>query len=1668
MTLIKELKIRGFKSFPKLIGIPFNTGYNTIIGANGSGKSISYSSIVTLSNGKEIEIGKLIEEKLKNSNKIEKLDDGIYCDGDNTSIISINPVTMKSEIKPISKFIKREGEELYRIITRSGREVKATGCHPIMVFKEGILKSTLIRDLKEKEFIATPRIITSKTDSNFNKDKARLIGYIIGDGYISSKRIEFVNRDKEIIDDFVSLIKQFYPGSYITQRKEKGLTRVYTSQKEFFNEIRSYFQGVKNKSITSEYKNIPNDVLNSSNETISNILVALFDTDGNINKKKGIIEFCSKNESLVKQMQRLLLRYSILSKIKKRMCCATNTEEKIKRDYYYLYISGINNIMNFYKNFHLKCSYKQDNLRSICAKNIKSNPNVDLLPKEANSYIKNLAQLLGLNIKDLSKEHPKLKAYCSNECLTSREGVLEVLELFDQKLSIFLEYYSTLKIDQTELINCMDELNISGRSASKSIGLSQQVIRDYWASKRFNARQKNLDSFYTFIKSTLQSRLIEIKNIMQVLYNLATSDIYWDEIDKIEKTPKEEFVYDLTIKNNHNFIANGIYVHNSNITDAICFVLGKTSAKSLRAEKSANLIFHGGKKGQPAKEAQVDIIFDNSKKDFAAKTSDVKITRTVKQNGNSTYRINDEVVTRQQVIDLLSTANIEPDGHNIVLQGDIIAFTEMRTEERRELIEEISGISIYEDKKQKAMNELEKVDSKLNEATIILTEREIYMKELKKERDQAEKYKDLEGNIKSNKATYIHLHINEKEEKKNEVEKRIKEQSQERDKYDSEIKRLRELIEAKKNELSVINKEIESKGEVEQKKLHSEIETLKIDFAKNTMRLDVCSSELEKIDSRKKQLDKSLVENNNNIGDLSSKKQKLEKEIKNLGIEESKFNESIKNFKEKHNLSGSIVKNIDEIDSSIEKLQESLGRTSQNKQEKQRELDKIKFELDSLKIADNKEKLEELKNIRNDFKNATAELSKLMNELAVTESQSAKTRKSIIDIDEKLAKLNVHSIGAQEMASLDIGMKKILDLKDKGVLGTVSNLGKIQSKYSIALSVAAGPRVKSIVVDNEITAARCIGYLKEHKLGVVTFLPLNKMLSRPIPSEVQAISSMPGVHGLAINLIEYDRKFKDVFNYVFGSTVVVSDITTARKIGIGRARMVTLDGDVMETSGAMIGGFRRRIAAGFKEKDLDLDIKTLEEELSRNKKLIDMLEDKEDNLNDNIHGTRNKKAMLEAEILKYEKAYGISDLEALKEKQSSLLEKEKSLLKELKINANETDGLESEINKLKSARSKIKEKAADSSIAQNLNKLEEEHSKVKERMLAIKSELSNIELQTNTIFGQEKEKIASILNSLEKEKQSFSGETASLANMIKDQKNQLKEKESLQKRFYSDYNNLFAKRNKIDEEIKKNDFSIVKNEERIKSIQQRLNNIEIDRAKVVAEMAGLEKEFEQFKDEKIRRGMTIPELKDEINKYENMLKNLGNVNMRALEIYNQAEKEYNNILEKTSTLKLEKDDILKLMYEIESKKKDLFMKTYKILNSNFKTIFNSLTTKGEAYMEIGDEENLFSSGVDIKVRIASNKFLDLKSLSGGEKSMAALAFIFAIQEYQPASFYLMDEVDAALDKTNSDLLSKLIKKYSEKAQYIVISHNDQVITEADTIYGVSMQDSVSKVVSLKV
>jgi len=518
--------------------------------------------------------------------------------------------------------------------------------------------------------------------------------------------------------------------------------------------------------------------------------------------------------------------------------------------------------------------------------------------------------------------------------------------------------------------------------------------------------------------------------------------------------------------------------------------------------------------------------------------------------------------------------------------------------------------------------------------------------------------------------------------------------------------------------------------------------------------------------------------------------------------------------------------------------------------------------------------------------------------------------------------------------------------------------------------------------------------------------------------------------------------------------------------------MVSMEGDLVEVSGAMVGGFRRRQRAfGFQEKQVNTNISEIEEEIERLRKIVDSVEAKWTDNENLIQDLKINKSELEGDIIKLEKLTGISgDSSSLLEEVSTLKQDLIEINKNIStLDSNLTEN-QTSIKSLKENRQSLKQKIIKSTspeITSALQELEDKDQNIKEQLIGIKLEIKNIETQITNIHEPEKQKILQIINQHNKESEDFTEEIKELSDLEKQQKLNLAEKEKEEKTFYSEYKELFAERNKLGGRIEKVETSLTSSQEKIEKIQDRINNTSIGRAKFIAEKEGLEKEFEEFKDEKIRKGVDIQTLKQEIRESESQISKIGNVNLRALDVCQEAETEYNKILEKTEKLKLEKDDVLNMMNEIETKKTDLFMDTFKVIEKNFRNIFSNLSTKGEAQLIIEEPETPLESGIDIRVKLVGSKYMDIKSLSGGEKTMAALAFIFAIQEHDPASFYLLDEVDAALDKKNSELLSKLVAKYSDRAQYIVISHNDNIINEAELVYGVSMQNGISNVVSLK-
>lgn len=1127
----------------------------------------------------------------------------------------------------------------------------------------------------------------------------------------------------------------------------------------------------------------------------------------------------------------------------------------------------------------------------------------------------------------------------------------------------------------------------------------------------------------------------------------------------------------------------------SNIGDALCFVLGKGSAKGLRAEKSANLIYNGGKNKKPAKEGEVSIYFDNSAQEFPIQAPEIKITRIIRESGQSIYKINDERKTRQEILEMLERADIDPDGYNIVLQGDIIRFVEMSSLDRRLIIEEIAGIGVYEEKKQKTLHELEKVSQKINEAEIVLAERKIYLKELKQERDHAEKYKDLADKITRNKATYLHMNMEKRKTQKDSCQKQIDDYHAKISKKEAEIAELKVKVSQKKEHIQKITKEVEEKGEREQVQVLHAVEKLKVEIVAHNDRIKLCTNELQRITTRKDQLHTSLGELNDKMGDLQKQITSQEKEKEYLNKDIGQIQEKIEAFRKKNKLEGAenIDIEIESLDKMIEEKQKEVQGLREQQQNLLREKDKIDYQIHTVdeqiaKVLEleklNKGDIEKLKQMKTEFKKATLDLTQALQEDEAIGKQFANAREKMQLAQDELAKLESRQTRIRESSSANIAIQRVLE--EGNTLGTVygllSELGKVDSKYALAMEIAAGPKLKSIVVGDDKTAENCINFLKSKKLGIATFLPVNKIKSNHIDPSLKSLASGNGVHGFAVDLIDYDSKFKNVFSYVFGNTLIVDSIAVARRIGVGTVRMTTLDGDLVELSGAMQGGYRERQkgSMGFQEKELIGTIQKTQSAFAESQHLVSLLQEKRNELEKTITRLRAFKANLEGDIIAKEKSLHLDsgDLDASKKTKMALEDQAKLFDKQLdeiqrKISFYNKEFADAKIKK-QQLRNKITQLRNPLLIAE-LNTFEQRKSEFKQKVLELDGSSRNMQVQISNILMPEKENILKIIKQHDKEHQNFEIEIEQLKQLIISQEKELKDKERIQKEFYGAFKDLFKQRDALNEQMQKLENTVIVAEEAIRSTEQKKNAISIEHARVSAEYAGMEEESKQYHGVEFYSDKTEEDLKKEIWEFERMVQRLGNVNLKALEIYAKVEEEYNTLVEKKNSLLKEKDEIFVMIHEIETKKKELFMNTFTVVNQQFQNMFVALSTKGQAFMEIENEGDIFTAGVSIKVRITGKKFLDVRGLSGGEKTMTALAFIFAIQEHDPASFYVFDEVDAALDKMNSGTLSKLIKKYSEKAQYIIISHNDGLIAEADTLYGVSMTaDNMSKVVSLRV
>jgi len=1090
----------------------------------------------------------------------------------------------------------------------------------------------------------------------------------------------------------------------------------------------------------------------------------------------------------------------------------------------------------------------------------------------------------------------------------------------------------------------------------------------------------------------------------------------------------------------------------SNIGDAICFMLGRLSSKDLRADNYSELVFKK-KGGKSVGEAEVYFQLDNSSGAFNIDSKVIEIRRKIKKSGQTQYKLNGKNVTRQQILELLTPQRIHPDGHNIVLQGDIARFVDMRPVEKRQVIEEVSGIGIYEERKQKTLKELEKVEEKLKEAQIIVAEKETFLKNLEKDKEEAEKFQSAKELLEAAKATEINLRLKNLEKKKETNLANIEKNIAAINKFKDEIENIKTKLEELRKESAEIDETIRKRGGEEDLKLRKEIEELRINIEKSKALVETSEKEISRFENRQADLKNNLKEIERKIAEKQKEKKELEKKLKELS----------KSAKPQKGLGFEKVETqLESCEKKIESLQNKKAEIISDFQNAQTELKVIEHQIENLK-----ERLSEFGSEKEfDAKSAKERYKKLVDEINKIASQDSRLalrlgelKKDLIKKEEELTKAKIHAGSAQELLMRDLAIRTIMNKKIKGVHGTVADLGKVEDKFSLALQVAAGGRLKNIVVETPDIAIKCLNLLKESKAGIATFLPLSKLKS---PAKT-TLPKKKGVYGFAHELISCENKFKQIFKYVFGNTLVVEDVNAAKGVGIGNYRMVTLEGDLFELSGAISGGYRKRgMGVGFESKDSSIKINQLEQQIDVIKKEIGALEKERGSLDVKLIELRKEKVELESKIELYQKIGGKDKKKDIENKIKEFLAKQKEYNSKISSLKKEIEKLDNEIKKEIAQRDALRLKAKD--LRAKLRAGEDELTKTKERLAVISAEIENALLP-------EKENILNVLKSLEKDALLFKKQIKEEEEKCKKLEKALREKEKEELKAQSKLRDLYAKKGELNELIRKEEDKLLSAKEQLNKFEQEKNTLAILKAEIEGELAGLKEEFKPYEGKQLLENIkTIEEAKKKIRYLERKIAEMGNVNLKALEAYEVVKKEYEELAWKLSKLETEKADILEVIEEIEKKKKDAFLKTFNEIAKNFEAIFSKIAEKHIAKLQLENEEAPFEGGINVSVTDAKGKRISLASLSGGEKVLVALAFLFAIQEYEPAPFYLFDEIDAALDKVNSEKVAKLLKEYGKKAQIIVISHNDAVISEADALYGVSMNKETgeSNVVSLKI
>ena len=1117
----------------------------------------------------------------------------------------------------------------------------------------------------------------------------------------------------------------------------------------------------------------------------------------------------------------------------------------------------------------------------------------------------------------------------------------------------------------------------------------------------------------------------------------------------------------------------------SNIIDSVLFALGLANASELRAENLSHFISTYTKRN----EAFVKVTFGDTENG-----EDLSIGRKIRKTSQgyaSTYYVNDSVTTLTNVHAILEKYNVTPNSYNVMMQGDVMGITNCSPKNRRKIIDEIAGIADFDRRIEQATGELETVEQRVERSNVILNEVDNRLEQLKEEREVALKYQKLREEKQSlesqvNKVRFFDLKRNLEQAHENILEftKKKKEEEVKNKDLDERLN----LIKQKYQEVSELVKE---KGEAQQIELKKQEEALKGEIDRKNNASNYADKQihdgLRSIENAKNGIEgfKKKIEDfklkiqlkDDEIAGIKSNISAREAELKKILEDMTGLNATADQHIEKRN---NLRKQLETLkDEETKLIQTKLPLESELKN-LQRDLDEAKAKLDELNemksnFASNqdlkKTLVEQLQKEMSDFKVIQ---QNAMHDLDVTKNEINDLNYNIQMAYRKISTMEAKKQAAEE-ANFGRAIDTVMNAKLRGVHAPLVKLGTVDKEYSVAMEVAFGGRMAHIVVDDEHVASVAIELLKSSNAGRATFIPLNKI--KKAPSKLQ-LPKDRGVIDFAINLVDFDDEYIDAFYYAVGDTIVVEDLESAKKL-IGRYRMVTLQGELLEKSGSMTGGTRLRTGLSFSQND-DEELNTFKERLKEMEQKLGSLENKKTSLEEKLEDVRTKysDAMSEfskskAELDNMNQNFANSE-NILKEKSDFIAQTEPQIV-----------DLNKKLDKLEEKNVKIYD---DMAICQE--QIEEVEKLINDK------DLKDLKEKTEGVEHEIKRLQANLMNA-NNDKNELDRQIAFHKNLIETKEEEITNIEHNNIKLEEDktrYKNDIVELNKKMEDLHE---QIVQIEEKLgKLLKERddINNelIELEKQKHIRS-ADIERIAEQIESFKARRRelepqletakkdledagedvgklepveISIDEITSKIKRLENRMAELGDVNMRALAAYEEVLARQSELKEQIETLSKERKEILERMQGYEQLKKETFMKTYNHINENFKEVFHQLS-EGEGELKLECPDDPLSGGLTIEAQPRDKKLQRLESMSGGEKSLTALAFVFAIQRYMPSPFYAFDEVDV-------ERIAQMVQNQSKDTQFIVVSHRKPMIESANRTLGVTQKEKgITKVTGIK-